>query len=127
MILSSRTKLIWHKTTNLNLQLFFLKKTLINDRLIVWNVYWNFTFQLFINFQFYTRETCYFFNFLTLLLFFLFVHKLCNLKNLKTRKAMSSKRSGVFFHVKLIIYLLVLYNLHESSFKSGSLFTSKQK
>ena len=52
-------------------------------------------------------------------LFCLYTNSL-SLKNLKTKKDVNAKLSEFFIYAKSIIYLLLLYNLHEYSFKSGS-------
>ena len=36
-----------------------IRETLRNDRLIVWSVSWNFSFQLSVTLQLYTHEICY--------------------------------------------------------------------
>ena len=126
------TKLIWYNAIKLKVQLCKLRKTLINDRLSVWNVSWNFTFQLFIflainlwNLLFFQKAN-YFFN--TIYCLFCLYANSSRLNNLKTKKVMNTKLSGFVTYVKIMIFLL-LYNLRECTFKSGShhFFPSKQK
>ena len=126
------TKLIWYNAIKLKVQLCKLRKTLINDRLSVWNVSWNFTFQLFIflainlwNLLFFQKGN-YFFN--TIYCLFCLYTNSSRLNNLKTKKVMNTKLSGFVTYVKIMIFLL-LYNLRECTFKSVThhFFASKQK
>ena len=49
--------------------------------------------------------------------FFLFINKNLRLKNLKTRTAVNANTSVSVVCVEAIIYLLLLYNLHDCALK----------
>ena len=59
---------------------------------------------------------------------FLFINKTLRLNSLTTRTALNAKISVIVFCVEAIIYLL-LYNLHDCTFKSktGELELGKEK
>ena len=80
----------------------------------------NCAIQLFMILKYFTREICYFLKkyrtFNSFYCFFLFISKTLRLSNLKNRTAMNVKVSVFVICVEAIIYLL-LYNLHDCTFK----------
>ena len=109
-----------------------IEKTLINDHLRVSKVSWKFHILAIYNFVIiYPMKFAIFLK--SILLFnsfyclFCFTKKPLRLNNLKTRTAMNAKVLVFVVCVEAITYLL-LYNLHDCTFKSWfKTFNSKQK
>ena len=99
-----------------------IKKALINDHLCVSKVSWKFRIPTIYNFGvIYPWSLLFSWKvvfFLTVSIVFLFISKTLRVNNLKTRTAMNAQNSVFVICVEAIICLL-LYNLHNCTFKNN--------